>query len=96
MKRRKSVLDLARNARAATRYLARASTDSKNGALLAYARKLVKESGPILKANGQDLAAARRRKLPAALRDRLRLTPERLEGIAEGTETDRRPPRPGR
>ena len=41
MKRRKSVLDLARNARAATRYLARASTDSKNGALLAYARKLV-------------------------------------------------------
>jgi glutamate-5-semialdehyde dehydrogenase len=84
MKRRKSVLDLARNARAATRYLARASTDSKNGALLAYARKLVKESGPILKANGRDLAAARRRKLPAALRDRLRLTPERLEGIAEG------------
>ncbi len=84
MTKRRSVLDLARSARAATRYLARASTDSKNGALLAYARKLVKESGPILKANRRDLAAARRRKLPAALQDRLRLTPERLEGIAEG------------
>jgi glutamate-5-semialdehyde dehydrogenase len=84
MTKRRSVLDLARSARAATRYLARASTDSKNGALLAYARKLEKESGPILKANRRDLAAAARRKLPAALRDRLRLTPERLEGIAEG------------
>jgi glutamate-5-semialdehyde dehydrogenase len=84
MTKRKSVLDLARSARAAARYLAHASTDSRNGALLAYARKLVKESDPIIKANRKDLAAARRRKLPAALQDRLRLTPERLEGIAEG------------
>jgi glutamate-5-semialdehyde dehydrogenase len=84
MTKRRSVLDLARSARAASRHLARASTDSKNGALIAYARKLVKESGPILKANRKDLAAARRRNIPAALRDRLRLTPERLEGIAEG------------
>ena len=84
MKKNKSVLTLAREAREASRGLARASSDAKNGALLVYARKLVRESDLILKANRRDLAAARRRKLPAALRDRLKLTPERLEGIAEG------------
>jgi glutamate-5-semialdehyde dehydrogenase len=84
MKRRTSVLDLARTAAEASRFLAKASTDAKNGALLAYARKLVKESGPVLKANRKDLAAASRRRLPEAMKDRLRLTPERLEGVAEG------------
>ena len=34
--------------REAARHLAKASTDAKNGALLAYARKLVKEGGPVL------------------------------------------------
>jgi glutamate-5-semialdehyde dehydrogenase len=84
MKKRTSVLDLARTAAEASRSLAKASTDAKNGALLAYARKLVKESGPVLKANRKDLAAASGRGLPEAMKDRLRLTPERLEGVAEG------------
>jgi glutamate-5-semialdehyde dehydrogenase len=84
MKKRTSVLDLARTAAEASRSLAKASTDAKNGALLAYARKLVKESGPVLKANRKDLAAAAGRGLPEAMKDRLRLTPERLEGVAEG------------
>jgi glutamate-5-semialdehyde dehydrogenase len=84
MKKRTSVLDLARTAAEASRSLAKASTDAKNGALLAYARKLVKEGGPVLKANRKDLAAASRRRLPEAMKDRLRLTPERLEGVAEG------------
>jgi glutamate-5-semialdehyde dehydrogenase len=84
MKKKPSVLDQARSAGEASRILARASTDAKDGALLAYARKLVKERGPVLKANGRDLAAGRKRGLSAAMLDRLRLTPERLEGIAEG------------
>jgi len=84
MKRRTSVLDLARTAAEASRSLAKASTDAKNGALLAYARKLVRAGGPVLKANRKDLAAASRRGLPEAMKDRLRLTPERLEGVAEG------------
>ena len=84
MKRKKTVLDLARSAREASRHLARASADAKNGALLAYARKLLKENGPVLKANRRDLAAARKQGLSRAMQDRLKLTPERLEGIAEG------------
>jgi glutamate-5-semialdehyde dehydrogenase len=84
MTKRRSVLDQAKSAREAARHLAKASTDAKDGALLAYARKLVREGGPVLKANRKDLSAARRRKLPAALLERLKLTPERLEGIAEG------------
>jgi glutamate-5-semialdehyde dehydrogenase len=84
MKKKPTVLELARAAREAARILAKASTDAKNGALLVYARKLVKESGPVLKANARDLAAGRKRGLPPAMLDRLRLTPERLEGIAEG------------
>ncbi len=64
--------------------LARASSDAKDGALLVYARKLERERSMLLKANARDLAAARRNRLPGAMRDRLRLTPERLEGIAEG------------
>jgi len=84
MTKRRSVLDQAKSAREAARHLAKASTDAKNGALLAYARKLVREGGPVLSANRKDLSAARRRKLPAAMLERLKLTPERLEGIAEG------------
>jgi glutamate-5-semialdehyde dehydrogenase len=84
MSRKTTVLELAKQSQAASRLLARASTDTKNGALLAYARKLTRENPFILKANAKDLAAARRSGLPRAMQDRLRLTPERLEGIAEG------------
>jgi glutamate-5-semialdehyde dehydrogenase len=84
MSRKTTVLELAKQAQAASRLLARASTDTKDGALLAYARKLTRENASILKANAKDLAAARRSGLPRAMQDRLRLTPERLEGIAEG------------
>jgi glutamate-5-semialdehyde dehydrogenase len=84
MAKKGSVLELARSAREASRHLAKASTDAKNGALLVYARKLVKEGTPVLRANRKDLAAARRKKLPSAMQDRLKLTPERLEGVAEG------------
>ena len=81
MTKKKSVLDLARAAKMASKHLARASSDAKDGALLAYARKLVRESDRILKANRRDLAAARRNGLGKAKQDRLRLTPERLEGL---------------
>jgi len=78
------MLAMAKAAREAARRLARASTDEKNEALLEFARRLEAEAGPLLEANARDLAAARRRRLPPAMQDRLRLDPERLAAMAGG------------
>jgi glutamate-5-semialdehyde dehydrogenase len=69
--RRSPVLELALAAKEAARRIAGASTGAKNAALLAYARLLETETGPLLAANAQDLAAAKRRGLSAALQDGL-------------------------
>ncbi len=78
------VLTIAKASKAAARGLARSSTDARNAALLGYARRLETEAGPLLEANERDLAAARRRRISAAMLDRLRLDPQRLAAMAEG------------
>jgi glutamate-5-semialdehyde dehydrogenase len=69
-------------ARRAARELARASTETKNRALLAIADGLVARTSDIVAANEIDVAAAVDGGLTAALIDRLRLNKERLEAIA--------------
>ncbi len=69
-------------ARAASRRLARLSTDVKNGALLNIARRLLEREPEVLAANGEDMEAGRAASLSEAVLDRLRLSRERLEGIA--------------
>jgi glutamate-5-semialdehyde dehydrogenase len=100
---REQATALARSAREAARRLARASTEEKDGALLAIARALRAARGSILEANARDLAAAT--ELAPALKDRLRLEAEGIEALArtveevralgdpvgEVTETERRP-----
>lgn len=49
---------------------------------------------PILEANEKDLAAARQKGLSPALIDRLKLNPERIEGMAKGLEVVRDLPDP--
>jgi glutamate-5-semialdehyde dehydrogenase len=71
-------------AKRAARALATASTEAKNAALEATARLLEERSEAILEANAGDLADERAVGLTDALRDRLRLTPERVAGMAEG------------
>jgi glutamate-5-semialdehyde dehydrogenase len=71
-------------ARAATRVLAAASPTCKAGALRAAAASLRRQADLILAANAADMADAAH--LSAAMRDRLRLDPERLESIAAGIE----------
>lgn len=71
-------------ARQAARALARAETGLKNAALFALADALLQASDTILAANARDLKAARESKLDAALMDRLELTPERVQAMAEG------------
>src|SRR6478752_2702482 len=71
-------------AKRAARALATASTEAKNAALEATARLLEERSAEILEANAGDLADERAVGLTDALRDRLRLTPERVTAMAEG------------
>lgn len=56
----------------------------KNRGLLLAADALIKCSAEILAANEKDLEAARKNQMKESLIDRLMLTEERIEGIAEG------------
>jgi len=71
-------------AKRAARGIATASTAAKNAALAATARLLEERSAEILEANAGDLADERAAGLTEALRDRLRLTPERVAAMADG------------
>ncbi|HEJ6244745.1 TPA: glutamate-5-semialdehyde dehydrogenase [Pseudomonas aeruginosa] len=83
-----SVLDymsrLGRDARAASRLLARAATAQKNRALLAAADALDAARAELSHANEQDLAAGRANGLEPAMLDRLALTPVRIDDMIEG------------
>ena len=60
------------------------SEKEKNRALLTIAEALVAETDRILAANEKDLARAEEKGMKAGLIDRLRLTEERIKGMAEG------------
>lgn len=70
-------------AREATAVLARSSGAQRNLALTAAATALRERAGPILAANARDVA---RFTGSDAMRDRLALTPERVEAMARGME----------
>lgn len=75
-----------RQARAASRLMARANTGTKNAALLAIAVEIDKARAPILAANQRDLDQARANKLDAALLDRLELNDARINSMIEGLQ----------
>lgn len=56
----------------------------KNKALLAMADALLTKTDFIIEANDRDMQAARENGMKESMQDRLRLTPERIEGMAEG------------
>lgn len=56
----------------------------KNKALLAMADALLAKTDFIIEANDRDMQAARENGMRESMQDRLRLTPERIEGMAEG------------
>ena len=59
-------------------------TDEKNRTLLTAADKLITHTEEILMANEQDIVAAEANGMHPGLIDRLRLSPERIEAMAEG------------
>ena len=61
-----------------------ASTEEKNAALLKVAEKLIANTDIILEANALDIKAGEENGMHPGLIDRLRLTKERIEAMAEG------------
>jgi len=75
---------LARQARAASRELARLATAEKNACLLAMAGALEKNSGALKQANALDMDAAAKSGLSSAMLDRLQLDDKRIAAMAKG------------
>ncbi|CAM3820051.1 glutamate-5-semialdehyde dehydrogenase [Nocardioides marinus] len=84
MTTQQDVIELAQRAREASLGLGLATRAQKDAALLAMAEALLTRAEPILAANAEDVARAEAGGTPAGIVDRLRLTPERLEGMAQG------------
>ena len=77
------MMEMLKNARAVKSDIARLSEEQKNAALLAMADALVAATDAILAANALDLDAAKD-SISTVMLDRLRLTTERIEGMAKG------------
>jgi len=75
---------LARQAKAAARELARLSTADKNGCLLAMADALEREAAALRAANARDLEVATQLGLSGAMLDRLKLNDQRIAAMARG------------
>jgi glutamate-5-semialdehyde dehydrogenase len=73
-----------REAKAASRQLRVIPRDVRDAALLAMADALLDNQASILSVNSVDLANGEAKGLPPALMDRLRLNPQRLQGMADG------------
>jgi glutamate-5-semialdehyde dehydrogenase len=78
------VRELCHEAQRAARALAQASTAAKDAALRFASERLRADARKLLDANAHDLAAAG--SLSPAFRDRLTLTPERIDAMAHGVE----------
>ena len=75
---------LGRQARAASRQIAKAGTAQKNEALSAIAEAIDINRGQLIQANEQDMQAGKDKGLDAALLDRLELNAARINSMIEG------------
>jgi glutamate-5-semialdehyde dehydrogenase len=80
----RSVADVCAAAKEASRTLARLDSATRDAALEAIATALEARVDEIVEANALDLKAGQEAQLSSALLDRLKLTPERVAGIARG------------
>lgn len=78
------VLNKAREAKEGARAIARASSEQKNSALIKMAGALKKKAGDLQRANKKDIDAAKKKRLPGAMIDRLTLTEKRIDEMAQG------------
>ena len=79
-----SIHEIGGRARAASRELAKLSSKQKSEILHAMADELVAATEALIRSNAEDVARAEVAGLNKAAIDRLRLTPERIAGMADG------------
>lgn len=84
MNLREQMTRLARQAKVASRELARLTTAEKNDCLLAMAQALEENRDALLNANRTDMKAAAHGGLPGAMLDRLKLDDKRIAAMAKG------------
>ena len=77
------MIEMLKAAKAAAVKVSQLTTQQKNDALAAMADALVANQDSILKANALDMEAAKEI-ISSVMLDRLKLTPERIEGMAKG------------
>lgn len=75
---------LGKRAKEASRESAKLGTDDKNRGLLSVAEELCSQSAYLLQENEKDIEAAEAKGVKKSLIDRLRLTEQRIEDMAEG------------
>jgi glutamate-5-semialdehyde dehydrogenase len=80
----RSVAQICADAKKASRTLARLDSATRDAALEAVAAALEARVDEIVEANALDVKAGEEAQISSALLDRLRLTPERVAGIARG------------
>ncbi|MBI4205254.1 MAG: glutamate-5-semialdehyde dehydrogenase [Betaproteobacteria bacterium] len=78
------MVGVGKQARSASRLIARADTGTKNRALTAMAQAIERTATTLLEANARDVEAAKRKNLDLALIDRLTLTTRTIEEMADG------------
>ena len=78
------LIELGKRAKAAENSLRTISTDKKNQVLSAVADHLVECADTLLAANAKDVENGKANHMPEGLIDRLLLTKERIQGMAEG------------
>ena len=78
------MVTVGKQARAASRLVAKADTATKNRALTLTAEAIERDAARLLTANALDLDAARAKKLDAPLIDRLTLTEKSIADMADG------------
>src|SRR4051794_32396689 len=76
--------ELAKQAREASRELAKLTTAEKNACLLAMANALEQNAPAIKEANAKDMTASTQAGLSSAMLDRLKLDDKRIAGMAKG------------
>lgn len=81
------IQDLGPRARTASRLISQATGDVRRGALRAMADGLLEASAELLEANEADMGQAAAEGVTGALIDRLRLTPARIDAMANGLRT---------
>lgn len=79
-----TVLEIAKNAKSASLKIGNLFCEKKNEALKEIANALIENTDKILAENEIDLKNAKENNIKTSMIDRLRLTKERIKGIAEG------------